>query len=44
MDGFKGPSGAHFVVCSLLVLGPKYQILPSRRFLPQKRLKRETPG
>ena len=32
MDGFRGPSGAHFVVCSLLVLGPKYQILPSRRF------------
>ena len=32
MDGFRGPSGAHFVVCSLLVFGPKYQILPSRRF------------
>jgi hypothetical protein len=32
MDGFRWPSGAHFVVCSLLVLGPKYQILPSRRF------------
>jgi hypothetical protein len=41
MDGFRGPSGAHFVVCSLLVLGPKYQILPSRRFwateTPEKR-------
>ena len=41
MDGFRGPSGAHFVVCSLLVLGPKYQILPSRRFCatetPEKR-------
>jgi hypothetical protein len=24
MDGFRGPSGAHFVVCSLLVLGPKF--------------------
>ena len=32
MDGFRGPSGAHFVVFSLLVLDPKYQILPSRRF------------
>ena len=32
MDGFRGPSGAHFVVCSLLVFGPKYQILPSKRF------------
>jgi hypothetical protein len=32
IDGFGRPSGAHFVVCSLLVLGPKYQILPSRRF------------
>ena len=32
MDGFRGPNGAHLVVCSLLVLGPKYQILPSRRF------------
>jgi hypothetical protein len=32
MDGFRGPSSAHFVVCSLLVLGPKYQILPSKRF------------
>jgi hypothetical protein len=41
MDGFRGPSGAHFMVCSLLVLGPKYQILPSRRFCvtetPEKR-------
>jgi len=41
MDGFRGPSGAHFVVCSLLVLGPKYQILPTRRFCatetPEKR-------
>jgi hypothetical protein len=41
MDGFRGPSGAHFVVCSLLVLGPKYQILPYRRFCvtetPEKR-------
>jgi hypothetical protein len=28
MDGFRGPSGAHFVLCSShLVLGPKYQIL-----------------
>jgi hypothetical protein len=27
MDGFREPSGAHFVVCSLLVFGPKYQIL-----------------
>ena len=44
MDGFRGPIDAHFVVCSLLVLGPKYQILPSRRFVSQKRLKRETPG
>jgi hypothetical protein len=32
MDGFRGPSGAHFVVCSLLVLGPKYRILPPERF------------
>ena len=32
MDSFRGPSDAHFVVCSLLVLGPKYQILPSMRF------------
>jgi hypothetical protein len=32
MDGFRGPSGAHFVVCSLLVLRPKYQILRSTRF------------
>jgi hypothetical protein len=36
MDDFRGPSGAHFdnvfVVCSLLVLGPEYQFLPSRRF------------
>jgi hypothetical protein len=32
MDGFRGPSGAHFVVFSLLVLGPKYRFLPSRRF------------
>ena len=41
MDSFRGPSNAHFVVCSLLVLGPKYQILPSRRFCvtetPEKR-------
>ena len=41
MDGFRGPSGAHFMVCSLLVLGPKYQILPSRHFCvietPEKR-------
>jgi hypothetical protein len=41
MDGFRGPSGAHFVVYSLLVLGPKYQILPSKRFCaivtPEKR-------
>jgi hypothetical protein len=41
MDGFRGPSDAHFVVCSLLVLGPKYQFLPSRRFCvtetPEKR-------
>ena len=41
MDGFRGPSGAHFVVCSLLVVGPKHQILPSRRFCatetPEKR-------
>jgi hypothetical protein len=41
MDGFRGPSGAHFVVCSLLVSGPIYQILPSRRFCatetPRKR-------
>jgi hypothetical protein len=36
MNGFGGPSGAHFVVCSLLVLGPKYQILPSRRFCVTK--------
>jgi hypothetical protein len=41
MDGSRGPSGAHFVVCSLLVLGPKYQILPSRRFWAQKRLKKQ---
>jgi hypothetical protein len=32
VDGLRAPSGAHFVVCSLLVLGPKYQILPSMRF------------
>jgi hypothetical protein len=33
MDGFRGPTrGAHFVVCSQLILGPKYQILPSMRF------------
>jgi hypothetical protein len=32
VDGFRGPSGAHFVMRSLLVLGPKYQIFPSRRF------------
>jgi hypothetical protein len=32
MDGFRGPSGAHFVVYSSLVLGPKYQILLSKRF------------
>ena len=41
MDGLRGPSDAHFVVCSLLVLGPKYQILSSRRFCvtetPEKR-------
>jgi hypothetical protein len=41
MDGFRGPSGAHFVVCLLLVVGPKYQILLSRRFCatetPEKR-------
>ena len=41
MYGFRGASGAHFVVCSLLVFGPKYQILPSRRFCvtetPEKR-------
>jgi hypothetical protein len=42
MDGFRRPSGANFVVCSLLVLGPKYQILPSMRFCatetPEKRI------
>jgi hypothetical protein len=27
-----GPNDAHFVVCSLLVLGPKYQNLLSMRF------------
>jgi hypothetical protein len=32
MDGFRWPSGAHFVVCALLVFGPKYQVLPSERF------------
>ena len=32
MDGFRWPSGAHFVVCSLLVSGPKYHILPPTRF------------
>jgi hypothetical protein len=41
MDGFRGPSGAQFVVCSLLVLGPKHQNLVSRRFWPQKRLRTE---
>ena len=35
MDGFRRPSGAHFVVCSLLVLGPKY---PLGVFGPQKRV------
>jgi hypothetical protein len=44
MDGFRGPSGAHFVVCSLLVLGPKYQVLPSRRFVAQKHLDEERLG
>jgi hypothetical protein len=41
VDGFLGPSGAHVVVCSLLILGPKYQILPSKCFFatetPEKR-------
>jgi hypothetical protein len=32
MDGFREPSGAHFVVYSLLVFGPKYQVLPPMRF------------
>jgi hypothetical protein len=32
MDGFRGPSGAHFVVCSLLVLGPEDRFLPPMRF------------
>jgi hypothetical protein len=40
MDGFRGPSGAHFMVCSLLVLGPKYHILPSRRFCTTKTLEK----
>jgi hypothetical protein len=40
MDGFRRPSGAHFVVCSLLVLGPKYQILPSRRFCDTETLEK----
>jgi hypothetical protein len=26
MDGLKGSSGIHLVVCSVLVLGPKYQV------------------
>ena len=40
MDGFRGPSDAHFVVCSLLVLGPKYQILSSRRFCATETLEK----
>jgi hypothetical protein len=32
MDDFGAPSDAHFVVCSLLVLGPKYRVLPFQRF------------
>jgi len=40
MDGFRGPSGAHFVVCSLLVLGPKYQILSSMRFCATETLEK----
>ena len=32
MNGFRGQSGAYFVVCSVLVLGPEYRVLPSRHF------------
>jgi hypothetical protein len=42
VNGFRGSSGAHFVVCSLLVLRPKYQILPSRRFWAAETLENKT--
>jgi hypothetical protein len=32
MDGFRWPGGTRSVVCSLLILGSKYQVLPCRRF------------
>jgi hypothetical protein len=41
MDGFRGFSGAHFVVCSLMVSGPKYQIWHLGVFVPQKRLEQK---